>query len=171
MPARHARRLITVALLLTAACAYIPYAQAEDILASTIAATVDPLIEAELAATGTPGAAFVFVQDGRIVYQRGYGVSDLASGAKVDPARTVWPIASISKIVTAQAVLQLVDESATSSASRCRRRAIRRSRCATSCPIPAASTRFRAVNSTAPSPRTWRTSSATSSSATGRPEN
>jgi len=75
-----------------------------------VAATVDPLIEAELKATGTPGAAFVFVHDGRIAHARGYGVSDLASGTKVDPARTVWPIASISKAVTAMAVLQLVDD-------------------------------------------------------------
>jgi len=79
-------------------------------VAATVAATVDPVIEAELAATGTPGAAFVFVHDGRIVYARGYGVSDLATRAKVDPARTVWPIASISKAVTVMAVLQLVDE-------------------------------------------------------------
>ena len=79
-------------------------------LAATVAATVDPLIEAELKATGTPGAAFVFVQGGRILHARGYGVSDLASGRKVDPASTVWPIASISKAVTAMAVLQLVDD-------------------------------------------------------------
>ncbi|HWN05609.1 MAG TPA: serine hydrolase domain-containing protein, partial [Steroidobacteraceae bacterium] len=80
-----------------------------DVVA-TVAATVDPLIESELEATGTPGAAFVFVHDGKIVHARGYGVPDLASDAKVDPARTVWPIASISKAVTAMAVLQLVDD-------------------------------------------------------------
>src|SRR5688572_4965068 len=79
-------------------------------VAATVAATVDPLIESELEATGTPGAAFVFVHDGKIVHTRGYGVSDVASGAKVDPARTVWPIASISKAVTAMAVLQLVED-------------------------------------------------------------
>jgi CubicO group peptidase (beta-lactamase class C family) len=78
-------------------------------LAASVAATVDPLIAAELRTTGAPGAAFVFVQGGRIVYARGYGVSDLTSRTKVDPARTVWPIASISKVVTAMCVLQLVD--------------------------------------------------------------
>src|SRR5688572_7824431 len=79
-------------------------------LAAVVAATVDPIIEAGLEASAAPGAAFVFVQGGRIVYARGYGVADLASGAAVDPARTVWPIASISKAVTTMAVLQLVDE-------------------------------------------------------------
>jgi len=78
-------------------------APVEPGLEAVVAATVDPIIESELAKTGTPGAAFVFVHDGKIVYQRGYGVSD-------DPARTLWPIASISKIVTAMAVLQLVDD-------------------------------------------------------------
>lgn len=78
--------------------------------AGEIAATVDPIIEADLASTGAPGAAFVFVRDGRIVYERGYGFSDLASGARVDPARTIWPVASITKTVTAMAVLQLVDQ-------------------------------------------------------------
>ena len=84
-------------------------ASARADLAATVSGTIDPLIEAELQATGAPGAAFVFVQGGRIVHQRGYGVSDLASGAKPDPERTVWPIASVTKVVTAMAVLQQVD--------------------------------------------------------------
>lgn len=75
--------------------------------ARQIASIVDPIVEKELAA-GVPGAAFVFVRDGRIVYQHGYGVSDLETKAKVDPERTVWPIASITKTVTALGALQLV---------------------------------------------------------------
>ena len=78
--------------------------------AASVAALVDPIMEADLSASGAPGAAFVFVQGGRIVYSRGYGVSDVATGTPVDPGRTVWPIASISKTVTALAVLQLVDQ-------------------------------------------------------------
>jgi CubicO group peptidase (beta-lactamase class C family) len=78
--------------------------------AARIAAVVDPLIEKELKASGIPGAAFVFVQNGRIVYSKGYGFSDLATRATVDPERTIWPIASITKAVTAIGVLQLVDE-------------------------------------------------------------
>ncbi len=84
--------------------------QEEPTLEAIVSATVDPIIEAELQKTGTPGATFVFVHGGKIVYQRGYGVSDLKSAAPVDPARTLWPIASISKIATAMAVLQLVGD-------------------------------------------------------------
>ena len=75
--------------------------------ARQIASVVDPIVEQEIAA-GVPGAAFVFVRNGAVVYERGYGVSDLAAKTKVDPERTVWPIASITKTVTALGALQLV---------------------------------------------------------------
>lgn len=75
--------------------------------AQRIASLVDPIIEKEIAA-GVPGAAFVFVRDDSVVYEHGYGVSDIATGAKVDPERTVWPVASITKSVTALGALQLV---------------------------------------------------------------
>jgi CubicO group peptidase (beta-lactamase class C family) len=78
--------------------------------AARIAAIVDPLIGADLSASGTPGAAFVFVRDGRIVYTNGYGVSDVATSSAVDPEETVWPVASITKVITAMAALQLVDQ-------------------------------------------------------------
>ena len=58
--------------------------------------------------TGIPGAAFVFVDSGQIVYERGYGVADVAARTPVDPRRTLWPIASITKTVTALAAMQLV---------------------------------------------------------------
>lgn len=73
-----------------------------------VAAIVDPLIQREMAKTGIPGAAFVFVERGRVVYERGYGVSDVAAKMPVEPKRTVWPIASISKVVTALGAMQLV---------------------------------------------------------------
>ncbi|HEX6942531.1 MAG TPA: serine hydrolase domain-containing protein [Gemmatimonadaceae bacterium] len=56
-----------------------------------------------------PGVSFVFVQDGRIVLMRGYGLADIARNRKVDPETTVWRIGSISKTFTATAVMQLVD--------------------------------------------------------------
>lgn len=74
-----------------------------------IAAIVDPVIEADLAASGIPGAAFVYVRGGRIVYARGYGLANVASRTPVDPERTIWPIASITKVFTAIAAMQLVE--------------------------------------------------------------
>ena len=96
--------LFLVALLLAMPAGAAPLASEQ------IAQTVDPIIEKSLAESGAPGAAFILVQDGRVVYVKGCGFADLARQEKVDPARTVWPIASITKTVTALAVLQLVDE-------------------------------------------------------------
>lgn len=113
------RSILVLAALLLPACSPVPAeppappaetverAEAE---AARIAAVVDPIITADLARLGIPGAAFVFVRGGRIVYQQGYGVSDLAARTPVDPERTVWPVASITKAVTAMAALQLVAE-------------------------------------------------------------
>lgn len=78
--------------------------------AGRIAAIVDPIVETGLAEAGIPGAAFVFVRDGRIVHARGYGVADVAARVPAAPERTVWPVASITKVVTAVAALQLVED-------------------------------------------------------------
>lgn len=98
------RLFALAALLLASGCAT---ASPDD--AAHIARIVDPIVEAEMRSTGIPGAAFVFVRDGRVVYQRGYGVSDVAAATPADPERTVWPVASVTKTVTALAVLQQVD--------------------------------------------------------------
>ena len=59
---------------------------------------VDSLIPAEMANERIPGAAFVFVQDGRVVLMRGYGLADLEHRRPVDPETTIWRIGSISKV-------------------------------------------------------------------------
>jgi CubicO group peptidase (beta-lactamase class C family) len=56
-----------------------------------------------------PGAVFVFVQDGRVVLAKGFGVANVEAGTPVDPERTVFFGGSLSKLVTATAVVQLVD--------------------------------------------------------------
>jgi CubicO group peptidase (beta-lactamase class C family) len=100
-------RIHLLGILLCASHAVAAGTQANGAAAKQIASVVDPIVEQEIAA-GVPGAAFVFVRNGAVVYERGYGVADIASKAKVDPQRTVWPIASITKTVTALGALQLV---------------------------------------------------------------
>ncbi len=70
--------------------------------------SVDELIESALRETGTPGAALALVRDGKIVHMRGYGLADVQSKLAVD-INTVWPIASITKVLTSIAVMQLVE--------------------------------------------------------------
>src|SRR5262245_26177654 len=73
-----------------------------------LAAFADSIIPAEMAVQKIPGAAFVFVQNGRVVLERHYGTADIEHNRPVD-ANTIWRIGSISKLFTATAVMQLVD--------------------------------------------------------------
>jgi CubicO group peptidase (beta-lactamase class C family) len=74
-----------------------------------LASFVDPLITAQLAKENIPGAVFLLVQDGKVLYQRGYGFANVARRQRVDPEKTIWRIGSISKVFTATAVVQLAD--------------------------------------------------------------
>ena len=70
---------------------------------------VDSLIKAEMAKERIPGAAFVFVKDGRVIMIRGYGLAKVESFTPVVPESTIFRIGSISKVFTATAVVQLAD--------------------------------------------------------------
>jgi CubicO group peptidase (beta-lactamase class C family) len=74
-----------------------------------LAQFVDTLISAQMEKEHIPGAVFVLVQNGRVLYQRGYGLANLATTMPVDPEKTIWRIGSISKVFTATAVVQLAD--------------------------------------------------------------
>ncbi|HET7612816.1 MAG TPA: serine hydrolase domain-containing protein [Gemmatimonadaceae bacterium] len=74
-----------------------------------LARFVDPLIAGQMEKEKIPGAVFVFVKDGRILYERGYGLANLETRTPVDPEKTIWRIGSISKVFTATAVVQLAD--------------------------------------------------------------
>ncbi|GGF98057.1 hypothetical protein GCM10010912_48490 [Paenibacillus albidus] len=56
------------------------------------------------------GAAVVLVKEDRVLFQKGYGYADLAKKTPVDPGKTVFRVASISKSFTATAVMQLAEQ-------------------------------------------------------------
>ncbi len=68
---------------------------------------VDSVMRSGMATEKIPGAAVVVLHRGRIVLERGYGVADVASRRPVNPRTTLWPFASITKVFTATAVVQL----------------------------------------------------------------
>ncbi|MFL5489371.1 MAG: serine hydrolase domain-containing protein [Gemmatimonadaceae bacterium] len=74
-----------------------------------LASLVDSLIPAQMAKEHIPGAVFVLVQNGKVLYQRGYGLANVERRQPVDPEKTIWRIGSISKVFTATAVVQLAD--------------------------------------------------------------
>src|SRR4029453_1447890 len=56
-----------------------------------------------------PGAVFIFVKDVRVFFSKGYGFANLERQQRVVPERTIFRIGSISKVFTANAVVQLAD--------------------------------------------------------------
>jgi len=56
-----------------------------------------------------PGAVFVLVREGEILFAKGYGVADVERGVPVDPGETLFAIGSVSKAITASVVMQLVE--------------------------------------------------------------
>ena len=68
---------------------------------------LDDYIEGQRRELKSPGMAFVLVEQGEIVYTRGYGTAD--SGARAVEPQTPFLLGSVTKPITALAVLQLVE--------------------------------------------------------------
>lgn len=58
---------------------------------------------------GLPGAALAIAKDGRLVFAKGYGWADVARSESVGP-ETLFGLASLSKTITAVAILKLVEQ-------------------------------------------------------------
>lgn len=70
---------------------------------------LDDAVVAIMKRHGIPGASLAIAKDGKLVLARGYGWSDLETREHVKPD-TLFGIASLSKPVTAAAVLKLVEQ-------------------------------------------------------------
>ncbi|WP_027085746.1 serine hydrolase [Cohnella panacarvi] len=55
-------------------------------------------------------AAVAVVKDGQVVVARGYGVTNRETKQAVDPTRTTFRVGSVSKVFTAAALMQLVEQ-------------------------------------------------------------
>jgi CubicO group peptidase (beta-lactamase class C family) len=77
-----------------------------------IEAFLDGLMSAQMADHDVAGATVSVVRDGRLLFAKGYGWSDVAEREPVDPARTLFRIGSVTKLFTWTAVMQLVEQGA-----------------------------------------------------------
>src|SRR5688572_7191545 len=73
-----------------------------------MAVKVDKLF-AEWAKPDSPGCALAVVQDGKVVYQKGYGVANVDYGTPIKP-NTVFHVASVSKQFTTFCIQLLAHE-------------------------------------------------------------
>ncbi|GAA1403653.1 serine hydrolase [Pseudonocardia kongjuensis] len=78
-----------------------------DLTRADVDAWLDGLLPAALERSGIAGAAVAVVHDGEVLTARGFGH---AGSAPVDPDRTLFRVGSVSKVVTATAVLQQVEQ-------------------------------------------------------------
>ncbi len=100
LPGRGGKNLITCVVCLTLLA---PAARAED------AAAVDTLVGEAARYWHVPGVAVAVVRGGEVVYLKGHGARDTATGEPVTPD-TVFPLASCTKAFTSAALAALVDD-------------------------------------------------------------
>ena len=75
-----------------------------------IEAFVDGYIAGHLKTHDVPGVTLSVVKHGKLWFAKGYGVADLEQRRPVRADTTIFRIASVSKLFTATAVMQLVEE-------------------------------------------------------------
>ncbi|TXL89498.1 serine hydrolase domain-containing protein [Streptomyces sp. IB2014 016-6] len=87
----------------------VPTALAEPapVPATLTPAAIDRFVNSYLTETGLPGAVVAVTRGGKVVHTGGYGRT---AGGTAMTGRTPVPVASLSKSMTALAVMQLVDE-------------------------------------------------------------
>lgn len=69
----------------------------------------DRYVSQAVAQWEVPGLSIIVVEDGKVIFQKGYGVRKLGESAPVD-TRTIYGICSTTKAMTAAAILMLADE-------------------------------------------------------------
>ena len=83
-----------------------PLAQRPEVAAAI--AVLDAWVVATVASREQPGLSLGIVYDQDLIWAKGYGFADLAHKAPATPS-TVYRIASISKLFTTTAIMQLRD--------------------------------------------------------------
>ncbi len=73
-----------------------------------LAARIDEILAKQIDAA-KPGVAIIVAQDGQVIYQRSKGMADINQGISIDE-HTAFELASVTKPITAIAVMQLVEK-------------------------------------------------------------
>src|SRR6266550_3373270 len=71
---------------------------------------LDALVPSQLRNRNIAGAVVSVVKDGQVLFQKGYGYADVEEKKPVLPDQTLFRPGSISKLFTATAVMQLVEQ-------------------------------------------------------------
>ncbi len=102
-------RVIAVSLILASTTSYLAWAEALND-PKEFEAFIDPIFAEQMQKHHIPGATFVMVKDGEIFFMKGYGFADIEKKTPVEPDKTLFRVASVSKLFTATAVMQLSEK-------------------------------------------------------------
>lgn len=83
---------------------------AHDLTKADLEAFLDALVPAQLQNRDIAGAVIAVVKDGQVLLAKGYGYADFAAKKPVVADLTLFRPGSISKVLTATAVMQLVEQ-------------------------------------------------------------
>jgi CubicO group peptidase (beta-lactamase class C family) len=83
---------------------------ASDLTKADFETFLDALIPSQLRNRNIAGAVVSVVKDGQVLFQKGYGYADVEEKKPVLPDQTLFRAGSISKLFTATAVMQLVEQ-------------------------------------------------------------
>ena len=84
-------------------------AQPAATLDEATVAKIESIPNAEMAKSEVPDIAGCVVKDGQMVYAKGFGVAELGTDRPMTP-QTVFKAASVTKTLTAVAIMQLVEQ-------------------------------------------------------------
>ncbi|HEY1897733.1 MAG TPA: serine hydrolase [Terracidiphilus sp.] len=83
---------------------------AHPLTAPDLEAFFDGILPLQLERSDVAGASVLVMQDGNVLLEKGYGFADMKSKKPVDPAATIFRLASISKLFTWISVMQLEEQ-------------------------------------------------------------
>lgn len=78
--------------------------------AEDLSGFMDGLIPVQMRQNDIAGGVITIVKDGKVLFSRGYGYADVESKKPVSPDDTLFRLASISKLFSCTAVMQLVEQ-------------------------------------------------------------
>jgi len=81
-----------------------------ELTASDLEAFLDGLVPLQIERDDIAGAVVAVVKDGNVLFEKGYGYSDVAKKTPVSPQATLFRPGSISKLFTWTSVMQLVQQ-------------------------------------------------------------
>lgn len=87
-----------------------PTGAATEMTATDVGAFLDGVMPLQLAREDIAGAVLLLVKDGKVLFAKGYGYSDVEKKVPVSPDATLFRPGSISKLFTWTAVMQQVEQ-------------------------------------------------------------